>query len=286
MENEVVVDGSAEGTNAGEQSTAEVQRGYDNVANPEKVREEAALEEKATETPPENQELVELRAKVERIPDVLKQLNDVNGRYGRLTQRFEELQARLATPATTQRAANETAVDVEELLKEVKESFGEDELYQGLKSAFSRLPLGKSVDQESVGSLVKEVIAAERKAEFDSALSQVTERHPDFFEVKASPEFKAWTETLSVRERAILNRSEDPDYINAVFDEFKSWKSTEAGKESAKVDEKPAPQQKSKSRLEAAVLPTDGTKPPQKGELNPKDSIRAGYERVAGARLR
>lgn len=263
-----------------EATPADIQRGYDAIANPEKAHEEAAA--LATETPPENAELVDLRAQVGKIPDVLKQLNDVNGRYGRLTQRFEELQTRLATPATTQRAANETAVDVEEMLKEVKDSFGDDELYQGLKSAFSKMASNKGVDAESIGTLVKERLDAERKAEFDSALTQVTERHPDFFTVKDTPDFKAWKETLPARERAMFGRSEDPDYVGDMLDEFKSWQTTEA----AKLVEKPAPHQKNKSRLEAAVLPTDGSKPPTKGDPNPKDSIRAGYERVAGARMR
>lgn len=274
MENDVI----AVEVQTEEATSKDIQRGYEAVANPEKAHDEALAQ--TVETPPDSPELIELRAQVGKIPDVLKQLRDVNGRYGSLTQQFEQLQTRLANPAQTQRAASETAVDVEELLKEVKESFGDDDLYQGLKSAFSKLPAHKAMDSEIVGSIVKEAIAAERRAEFDSALTQVTERHPDFYEVKASPEFKAWTDTLSVRERAILNRSEDPEYISAVFDEFKSWKPT------APAAEKPAPHQKSKSRLEAAVLPTDGTKPPQKGEPNPKDSIRAGYERIAGARMR
>lgn len=266
-----------------EATPADIQRGYDAVANPEKAHEEA-IEPTATETPPENQELVELRAQLGKIPGVLKQLDDVNGRYGRLTQRFEELQTRLATPATTQHAANETAVDVEEMLKEVKESFGDEELYQGLKSAFSKMAANKGVDAESVGALVKERLVSERKAEFDSALTQVTERHPDFYEAKGSLEFKSWTQTLSARDRSMLSRSEDPDYIIEMMDEFKSWHTAEAEKQA----EKPAPSihQKNKSRLEAAVLPTDGTKPPTKGEPDPKASIRAGYERVAGARMR
>lgn len=262
-------------------ATAEAQAAYDKVANRGNTQEEP---KQAVEIPPANTELLELRAQVNRIPDVLKQLNDVNGRYGRLTQRFEEMQKQLATPVKTQDAAVADEVDIEELMKEVKEVFGDDEMYQSLKSAFAKSMAGRGrIDPESIGKLVTERIAAEREAEFASNLEQITKRHEDFFTVKETPEFELWLKTLSARERASFLRSIDPDYVGDMIDEFKEWKSSEATRQ--KEPNKQSTPPKSKARLEAAVLPTNGASVPLKATPSDIEQMRAAYNRIAGKRL-
>lgn len=88
-----------------------------------------------------------------------------------------------STPA--QATAN--AVDVEDMLKDVKEAFGDDELYTSLKSAFSKVLANKgSVDPDSINKLVTNRLAAERSEERDSSLKYIVGdndnpgRHPDF----------------------------------------------------------------------------------------------------------
>ena len=269
-----------------EQTAADVQQAYDKIANPDKVQEAEPVKEvieiQPTETPPEPQEMADIR----------KRLDDVNGRYGRLSQKLDDVLTRLATPAKTQETAADDAVDVEELLKDVKEAFGEDEIYTSLKGAFSKVLANKSVDPDSVGKIVTERMAAARESEIQASLKQLvgdTEnpgRHPDFFEVRETPEFAEWKKTLSPRDRSLFSRSEDPDYVADMLDEFKEW-----GKAKKLATETPPPKpdghQKIKPRLAAAVLPTSGTNIPPKGEegVYDKNAVRAAYDKVAGKRL-
>lgn len=269
-----------------------IQAGYDRIANPEKVQEEKQKEadvELATETPPEIDPLADIRSEMARIPDVLKQLNDVNGRYGRLTQRFEELQKRIAAP--THGATTESAVaDVEDMLKGIKDEFGEDGLYTSLKSAFSKLAAGKSIDPGAIEKMVTEKIAATKQAETETAMNLLTEAHPTWQEDRETPEFKAWMESLPVKERKRFERSEDPFYVADKLDDFKAWKEKKAAPTPKEDTPTPVVAPKTEhapsKRLTNAVLPTTGAKPKTAGEDDKASSIRAGYERVAGARMR
>lgn len=270
MEDEVVADTT-------------VQSAYDRIANPDKVQE---IVEKATETPPTD-DLADLRAQVGKIPDVLKQLNDVNGRYGRLTQRFEEMQARKATPDNGAASAAET-LDVEEMLKGIKDDFGEDgSLYPSLKTAFSKLASQKSIAPEDVKKMLLDEIAANKQAEVDSAMAQLTEARPTWTEDRATPEFKEWKDGLTAKERARLDRSKDPEFVVDRFDDFDAWKAKKASQVVGKAIQDAKKQDHAPSkRLANAVLPTNGTKPKVLGEEDKSSQIRAAYERVAGARLR
>ena len=171
------------------------------------------------------------------------------------------------------------------MLKDVKEAFGDDELYTSLKSAFSKVLANKgSVDPDSINKLVTNRLAAERSEERDSSLKYIVGdndnpgRHPDFFEAKAKPEFTAWKKTLPPGERSLFSQSEDPVYVADMMDEFKAWNKTEKQKATTS-------HQKSKSRIEAAVLPTSGTRATTKGEPVASEQVRAAYERIAGKRL-
>lgn len=268
-----------------EETAADVQLAYDRVANPEKVQAEQdvvkEVEEKATETPPEEPQ----PEAPDELADLRKRLDDVNGRYGRLSQRLEETMTKLATPAKTQSAADASVVDVEDMLKDVKEAFGDDELYTSLKSAFSKVLANKgSVDPDSINKLVANRLAAERSEERDSSLKYIVGdsdnpgRHPDFFEAKAKPEFTAWKKTLPAGERSLFSQSEDPVYVADMMDEFKAWVKAENQKATTS-------HQKSRSRIEAAVLPTSGTRATAKGEPVASEQVRAAYERIAGKRI-
>jgi len=264
-----------------EESAAQTQAAYDKIASNGReparaIETERIVEvERATETPPDKpDEMAELR----------KRLDDVNGRYGRLSQKLEETLAKIATPDKTQSAAVASTADLDEILKEVKEVFGDDEMYTSLKSAFSKARLGGGgVDLEGVGKFMEERATTAKAAQFESSLSQVLERHDDFYTAKASPAYKRWTATLSPGDRSALNRSEDPGYVGDMIDEYKVWATADA----AKATHSTVTHQKTQStaRLAAAVLPTSGTKQSVTGEPGANEQVQSAYNRVAGKRL-
>lgn len=271
-----------------------IQAGYDRIAHPEKVQEApqekvieaTTAETPAAETPDEpafnSEQIKSVMAQVARIPELEKQLRDAGGRYGGLKKSLDELQQRMAAPG------NSGTADVEDMLKDIKEEFGEEGLYTSLKSAFSKLAAGKSVDPDAVQKMVSEQIAATKQAETEEAMAVLTEAHPTWTEDRKTPEFKEWRESLPAKERARLDRSQDPFYVADKLDDFKAWKEKKVPpptKEDPPVVTTKTVHVPSK-RLTAAVLPTNGTKPKPAGEDNAKESIRAGYERVAGARMR
>lgn len=274
-----------------------IQAGYDRIANPEKVQEELPPKKEepvaptaeappAAETPAEpafdSEQIKAVMAQVSRIPELEKQLRDAGGRYGGLKKTLDELQQRMAAPGTSGTA------DVEDMLKDIKEEFGEEGLYQSLKTAFSKLAAGKSIDPGAVEKIVAEKIAAAKQAETEAAMELLTEAHPTWQQDRETPEFKEWMESLPAKERTRFTRSEDPFYVADKLDDFNAWKEKKAAP--PPKEDPPAPVVTAKTehapskRLTNAVLPTNGAKPKPAGEDNAKESIRAGYERVAGAR--
>lgn len=268
-----------------------IRRGYEKVAEPDKVQEQqpeakAEVVEESTEkvtqteeTPPANDDqLSELKSMAARIPELEKRLRDEGGRYGALKQSLEQLQQKIAESKTSQEVAANTA-DVKELMKEMQDDF--PELAAPLERVFAKVLATKGVDQGGIDKLVSERLTAEREAErlasLEEAKTRIIEDHPDFFDVVKTPEFGKWKETLSPRLRARLEVSEDPYFVADQMDAFKEWR-----KSKAEGKEPPAAPSK---RLTDAVLPTTGAKVATQKTVDPKASIRAGYDRVAGKRM-
>lgn len=277
-------------TQATEQESAAeaIRRGYEKVAEPDKVQEQQP-EAKATsaeqavqtgETPPANDQLKDLMARVERIPELEKRLRDEGGRYGALKQSLEQLQQKIAESKTSQEVAANTA-DVKELMKEMQDDF--PELAAPLERVFAKVLATKGgIDQDGIDKLVSERLAAEREAaraaNDEQSFKLITEFHPDFAETVNLPEFATWKETLNPRLRARLETSTDPYFVADQVDNFKEW-------QKSKAEGKEPPAAAPSKRLTDAVLPTTGQRVATQKTVDPKASIRAGYERVAGKRL-
>ena len=261
-----------------------IQAGYDRIANPEKVQEELPAKTKPTvETPPEreftNEQIKDALTQVARIPELEKRLRDDGGRYGALKQTLEQLQQRMSA------GGSGAPVDVEEMLAGIKDDFGDDSsVYLSLKNAFSKITTSQAaLDPSVIENIVAEKVEAAKKAEIQEAMDLLTEAHPTWMEDRKTPEFQEWRNSLSERERSKFNRSKDPDYVASKLDDFVEWKKAKAV---APPPPPPKREQQPSKRLLSAVMPTNGTKPKTSGESDPKASIRAGYERVAGARMR
>lgn len=271
----------------------EVRSAFDRIVNPDKVQE-AKKEDPAASTAEElpaaeptepafdAEQIKTVMAQVARIPELEKQLRDAGGRYGSLKQSLEQLQQRITAPAS-----GDPVVDVEEMLAGIKEEFGEDGLYQSLKTAFSKLAAGKSVDPASIEKMVTEKIAATKQAEIETAMELLTEAHPTWQEDRKTPEFKEWMDSLPAKERNRFSRSEDPFYVADKLDDFKAWREKKAAPPAK--EETPAPAAKTEhapsKRLTSAVLPTNGTKPKAAGEDDKKTQVRSAFERVLGNRM-
>ena len=272
-----------------------IQAGYDRIANPEKVKEDensenasklsvsATVETAASSdvggTPAfTNDQIQEVMATLARIPKLEKQLNDTGGRYGALRQSLDQLQQRMSAPTAGDPA------DVEEMLKDIKEEFGEEGLYTSLKSAFSKVAAGRQFDPSAVDKIVSEKIAEAKQEELREAIEQLSESHPTWMQDRETPEFAEWKKTLPDKVLKRFNRSVDPDYLSDKLDEFNEWKTKKSVPATPQPQQKPAPVPS--KRLTNAVLPTNGTKPKAAGAEDKASSIRAGYERVAGARMR
>lgn len=280
-ENEVVV---APSVNQSSEVSESIQAGYDRIANPEKVQDELpAKAEPTVETPPEreftNEQIKDALTQVARIPELEKRLRDDGGRYGALKQTLEQLQQRMST------GGSGAPVDVEEMLAGIKDDFGDDSsVYLSLKNAFSKITTSQAVlDPSVIENIVAEKVEAAKKADLAEAMTLLTDAHPTWMEDRKTPEFQEWRNSLSERERSKFNRSKDPDYVASKLDEFVEWKKAKAA---TPPPPPPKREQQPSKRLLSAVMPTNGTKPKTSGEADPKASIRAGYERVAGARMR
>ena len=253
------------------QATESISAGYNRIANPNQEEKPQTVE-----TPPEpaftNEQAKELMAQVARIPDLEKRLRDEGGRYGSLKQSLEQLQQRIATSGTGSKA------DVSKALQGFRDEYGE--LADLLQPAFEEIARsGGQVDASTISQLVAEQRQAEREAEQKEGMQQLSELHPDWLEVREKPDFSEWKASLSDRERTRFEKSNDPFYVSDMLDKHKDWLKSKTTQNVV------AANQPSK-RLAAAVLPTSGAKVAQKGEPDTKASIRAGYERIAGARMR
>lgn len=272
--------GESAGAAAANEVQESIQAGYDRIANPDKS--EAKQEQPTVETPPEpvltGDQAKELLAQVARIPDLEKQLRDTGGRYGALKQTIEQLQQRIATSTTASETAA-SAADAGELLADLRDEF--PELADKLQGAFSRvMALKGGIDPEGIEKVVAARLEVERKAATEEAMGRLSEAHPDWLQVRETPEFKEWQESLQPRVLARFTRSQDPDYVAEMLDQHKDWlKSRSTPPEPPKQDTAQA------KRLTNAVLPTNGTRQAPKGEPDPKASIRIGYERIAGKRI-
>lgn len=261
-----------------------IQSGYDRIANPQQPAAEDPVP--TAETPPEpaftSDQVKNLMKQVDRIPELEKRLRDEGGRYGALKQTIEQLQQRIAEPAAPGVSQSE---DIEEILKEVKDAFGDDDLYSSLKSAFSKVVAGnRSADPSAIAKIVAERVEQMKSAEDEAAVAELTEIRPTWMEDRETPEFHEWMESMTERDRSRFARSKDPYFVASKLDEFDGWK---AQKEEDKAKPVPKPAEspaKPSTRLANAVLPTNGAKSVATGEASTKQSIRAGYDRVASAR--
>lgn len=128
---------------------------------------------------------------------------------------------------------------------------------------------GSSFDPEAVERIVTERLEAASKVNETKLLSVM---HPDWKTIPSSNEFTQWRGTLSPQELQIVDESWDALSVGNSLSTFKAWKSQATQAAQAK--------QSRQNRLEAAVTPKGGQKPPPAQTEN--DAFLAGWKSVRG----
>jgi uncharacterized protein (UPF0335 family) len=128
---------------------------------------------------------------------------------------------------------------------------------------------GSSFDSDAVERIVNERLEAAGKVNETKLLSVM---HPDWRTIPSSNEFTQWKGTLSPEELQIVDDSWDALSVGNSLSTFKAWKSKATQAAQAK--------QVRQNRLEAAVTPKGGQKPPPAQTEN--DAFLAGWKSVRG----
>lgn len=150
----------------------------------------------------------------------------------------------------------------------------------------------------SIAPLVEQVVERERESEYERSLKVLTEPHPDYREINASPEFQQWLaneypKTLPAMIRAsMMDESfkrqvfSDPASVADILTQFKSTRqpapsAPSASAPPASTPQAPAAPAKPDPRLALSAAPsvtTGGIRQPRLSDLTPEQQFRAGYE--------
>jgi len=144
------------------------------------------------------------------------------------------------------------------------------EMAEALREDLSEMQGGSGFDPEVVERIVTERLEAATKVNETKLLSVM---HPDWKTIPSSNEFTQWKGTLSPEELQIVDDSWDALSVGNSLTSFKAWKSQATQAAQAK--------QSRQNRLEAAVTPKGGQKPPPAQTEN--DAFLAGWKSVRGA---
>lgn len=149
----------------------------------------------------------------------------------------------------------------------------------------------------SIAPLVEQIAVREQETEYERALKVLTDPHPDYKEIDASPEFRDWLARDYPRTLPAMMRAQyaDPQFRKELFadpasvsDIMTQFKSTRQPAPAAPTPE-PAPAPSAPAApartvdprlaLSAAPsVPTGGVRKPRLTDMTPEQQFRAGYE--------
>lgn len=228
-------------------------KGYDRVANPD-APEPQPEPPKAFTAEDARALFAEMSGQTE--SEIRAQLKKASGKIGGLYQEIERLRS---APKSAGVAFSPDA------LKRVRESFPEigEPLAQDLAEIFT---VSAPTDKPK----------ASADDETPKLIGTLSELRPGWHEKRQTPEFGEWLQAMKPSARARFESSLDPYFVAERLEDFDDWLASKTTAASA-----PAPI----ARLENAVTPTNGTRPPVKtGEPSASESFRKGYQRIASAR--
>lgn len=227
--------------------------GFDETVTPaEKPAESVAPAETAPETKEEAPEVVAeaqtaltadeiraLRATAAEVAEMKAQVRSANGRIGALNDLLHK-----ANEAKKAEGKPATLSKVE--MKRIKEAYPElaDDLTADINDVLANLK-STSQDPDEVARLVKERVA---EASHELRKEALSDRHPDWEDIKRTEVFWKWMDSLPAPEKQAIQTSASPMFIASKLDTFKAWR-----------DKGTKTKQQSQERLESAIAPTGGS---------------------------
>lgn len=186
-----------------------------------------------------------LRAAANAVPDLQKQLRDINGRFGNLNQQLQSLR-----DATTKPEAGKS---VAVKLAKLRES-GYEDLAELIEADLAAGGGAASIDDriaEVTATATRAAQEAVAKEAFDRGVKHLRKTHPDFEKLRDAPTegYRAWLGSLSETDRTAYLGSSDPYDVAEKLTEFRAW-------EKAQAKPAPSPAKDKAKRLEAAETPT------------------------------
>lgn len=144
------------------------------------------------------------------------------------------------------------------------------EMAEALREDLTGLQGGSGFDAEAVERIVTERLQAASQVNETKLLSVM---HPDWRSIPQSDDFTQWKGNLSPEELQVVDESWDAISVGESLSTFKAWRSQTTQAAQAK--------QARLGRLEAAVTPKGGQKPPP--AQTEQDAFLAGWKSVRGA---
>lgn len=218
----------------------------------------------ATEPVPEPQKLfgkyteaqvLELLEKVGEVDKLKEREAKVFGTLGSYKQQLDQLRSQPATQKFDAKLERMTAEY--------------PEMAEALREDLTGLQGGSGFDAEAVERIVTERLQAASQVNETKLLSVM---HPDWRSIPQSDEFTQWKGTLSPEELQVVDESWDAISVGESLSTFKAWRSQTTQAAQAK--------QARLGRLEAAVTPKGGQKPPP--AQTEQDAFLAGWKSVRG----
>lgn len=200
-----------------------------------------------------------------KLESSIQKITGKMGEYNRTLQSLQQMQ-QTAAPAT-QVAARKIAAD---MLKRTKEEFPElaAQLAEDLSEIFSAAPTQQQpqFDPRMIDQAMDQRL---KQMSRQYELKLLSLQHPDWNEVRSSPEFNLWLETKPAEYKAQLMNSEDALYVSGELSKYK-------------VEREASTSRKKTNRLAAAVAPT-GTTARSAPAQTEEDSFLAGFKQARGA---
>lgn len=252
---------STEVIQAGSDSSDSFRKAYEATANPGDPQEptpEPVIEEESQPKSLTEEEASALFSGIlaKSEESLQKQLRDANGKIGALFQKVEQMKAtaRPAAAKLTPGALKRLAENFPEMAGALTEDLAE--IFTATPEPAEPAPKGQEID-----------------------VSFLNESHPDWQSLRDNPpdDYKEWLNSLRPSTRTRFITSDDPLYVAEKLDDYREWQSKSRKQQSAEPV--------ASSRIENAVSPTNGTKPPAKGEPNPSERFRAAYKKAMEARF-
>ncbi len=250
------------------------QRGIEE--EPAAPAEPAPAPEPVAETPPEppqptvEEKLAVLQQSIADLNGTPASVRKIYGELGSIKQALKELRetkppAAAGEPAQLPPDLAAVLAEVDRVAEEFPDLAGP--LANAIK-AIGKQAAAAPAPAPAVQLSDEEFDARYEKRKQIEAVEALTEEHPDFAEIRETPEYKEWLKTLEDGYRTRFIKTWNPAVVSKGLTEFKTWR---AAAQAAKTEKE--------NRLKSAITPA-GEGAPGPSQLPDSAGISVGYNKV------